>query len=66
MTNQVLNGAAEHASKALASAKFSTEERYRFLTSILEAFTGTPVSLVSIGANREETIFARPDLLMRS
>ena len=31
----------------------------------VEQFTGTPVSLVSIGANREETIFARPELLWR-
>jgi adenylosuccinate synthase len=29
----------------------------------VEVFTGTPVSLVSIGANREETIFAKPELL---
>ena len=29
----------------------------------VEDFTGTPVALVSIGANREETIFARPELL---
>jgi adenylosuccinate synthase len=29
----------------------------------VEGFTGTPVSMVSIGANREETIFARPELL---
>jgi adenylosuccinate synthase len=29
----------------------------------IEEFTASPVSLVSIGANRDETIFARPDLL---
>jgi PAS domain S-box-containing protein len=34
MTNQVLSQGAAH-------ARFSTEERYRFLTSILESFTGT-------------------------
>jgi len=38
------------------------ESAQRFLGRI-ELFTGTPISLISIGASREETIFARPDLL---
>ena len=31
----------------------------------VEEFTETPVSIVSVGASREETIFARPELLWK-